>query len=723
MDLVALPPWIPEDDFLLKNAVEAGASLESLAKGAVRFSRKYSFTELRDRWYSLLYDPVVSAEAAAKMVSLELAGGCGGSSSLKAGGSGSKDVSGEGASYRREVDSVRRHYNATKKRFRRQVFFDTFDRALQDEMNIENDFVSNDECLGRKYMGGGGKVSKHVGVEFGGIDNEVSLVECKLNKDVNHMDNLSYENYSGLEAVGPSHSIGDVPLWKTIEDVAVPAMPVETSVENKNHSTEEGVTLPHDLKCESANEVLKASAATFGESVKHPSDSLLNLTSEDEHIFMDIDVKDATDKPCYDNVDSLLLSSPFEIQGTDATDIRESQKDTETKGSSASELEVVANPLSFEHGDLHSTTNPGYDTQSSVAAQSPHPELSEKFVICAFNTEDPNVPSDDGTDFSVVVPLPGTLKSQPIVKEVGFSDFSINDQRKNEPVRSSEIEDIPSHTFAASQVVRPGLVPENPRKNSTSVVSGQDNNFNINPCQSKLVRPTMMLGLDGRPKQKEIDAPDSAKVYVHQKEGEHNSLPKSEAKPLSLDPDGDDDDDNDIPYFSDVETLILEMDLSPSDQDTNANIEVLIYQLEETKRTIMRLEQCFQSFMHRAIASRGAVAVLFGRKLKEYIKKSEVVLGRATVEVKVDIDLGREGCANKISRRQALIKMEANGSFIIKNLGKGSIFLNGKEIASGQTRLLSASSFIQIRDMSFVFESYDKCVRKFLENVDKDRSI
>lgn len=30
----------------------------------------------------------------------------------------------------------------------------------------------------------------------------------------------------------------------------------------------------------------------------------------------------------------------------------------------------------------------------------------------------------------------------------------------------------------------------------------------------------------------------------------------------------------------------------------------------------------------------------------------QVLLGRATEDVNVDIDLGREGCANKISRRQ-----------------------------------------------------------------------
>ncbi|KAK1307275.1 hypothetical protein QJS10_CPA10g01317 [Acorus calamus] len=52
--------WIPEDDVLLKNAVEAGASLECLARGEVPFSRRFSVQELRDRWHSLLYNPKIS---------------------------------------------------------------------------------------------------------------------------------------------------------------------------------------------------------------------------------------------------------------------------------------------------------------------------------------------------------------------------------------------------------------------------------------------------------------------------------------------------------------------------------------------------------------------------------------------------------------------------------------------------------------------------------------
>lgn len=107
------------------------------------------------------------------------------------------------------------------------------------------------------------------------------------------------------------------------------------------------------------------------------------------------------------------------------------------------------------------------------------------------------------------------------------------------------------------------------------------------------------------------------------------------------------------------------------------------YQDEDSKRHIMRLEQCARSSMQRDLASKGALAVLYGRHVKEYIKKTEVcfsnlkvlirnhtsplqtllqplptlqvILGRATEDNEVDIDLGKEGLHNKISRRQVRI--------------------------------------------------------------------
>lgn len=69
--LAPFSQWIPADDILLKKAVEDGASLESLAKGAVHFSRRFTVCELQDRWYSLLYDPVVSEDASSRMIEFE----------------------------------------------------------------------------------------------------------------------------------------------------------------------------------------------------------------------------------------------------------------------------------------------------------------------------------------------------------------------------------------------------------------------------------------------------------------------------------------------------------------------------------------------------------------------------------------------------------------------------------------------------------------------------
>lgn len=88
--------------------MKGGASLESLAKGAVRFSRRFSVTELRDRWQALLYDPDVSAAARAAMANLELTK-YGGGTGTGEGGGGKK----------RNSESIRKHYSAMQKRLRR----------------------------------------------------------------------------------------------------------------------------------------------------------------------------------------------------------------------------------------------------------------------------------------------------------------------------------------------------------------------------------------------------------------------------------------------------------------------------------------------------------------------------------------------------------------------------------------------------------------------------
>lgn len=49
------------------------------------------------------------------------------------------------------------------------------------------------------------------------------------------------------------------------------------------------------------------------------------------------------------------------------------------------------------------------------------------------------------------------------------------------------------------------------------------------------------------------------------------------------------------------------------------------YQFDETKRTIIRLEQGARSCLQRAMTSQEALAILYGRHLRHYIRKPEVI--------------------------------------------------------------------------------------------------
>ncbi|KAF2601274.1 hypothetical protein F2Q70_00026835 [Brassica cretica] len=116
--LAQVVPWIPEDDLLLKNAIEAGASLESLAKGAVQFSRRLSIRELQDRWHALLYDPVVSAEAAFRMAELERTTNP--NFPTKFARTGQREN--KGSSRKRKAEQLRSTYHSLRKKFQAESF-------------------------------------------------------------------------------------------------------------------------------------------------------------------------------------------------------------------------------------------------------------------------------------------------------------------------------------------------------------------------------------------------------------------------------------------------------------------------------------------------------------------------------------------------------------------------------------------------------------------------
>ncbi|GKB64047.1 SMAD/FHA domain, microspherule protein domain protein, partial [Tanacetum coccineum] len=96
-----------------------------------------------------------------------------------------------------------------------------------------------------------------------------------------------------------------------------------------------------------------------------------------------------------------------------------------------------------------------------------------------------------------------------------------------------------------------------------------------------------------------------------------------------------------------------------------------------------------------------------------------VTIGRSTADTDVDIDLRKEGRANMISRRQATIKMDVDGTFTLGNIGKSSISMNGNSVAPGQVVALGSSSLIEIRGINFMFEINDRYARQYMNNIIK----
>ncbi|XP_021908302.1 uncharacterized protein LOC110822479 [Carica papaya] len=566
--LSATPPlWIPEDDLLLKNAVEAGASLEALAKGAVQFSRKFSVQELQERWHSLLYDPDISAEASARMFELELSAS---SITPKLSSSGSSSRNMEVPS-KRKFESIRSLYHAMRKKTCSQpsnlhglnVLGSSVANAclgygsgFQERLQPHNDSAIGDVIhnqFGLKDIGvdilcdptQDPTLERSARIEFSRTVSSLSDKEMIMHGTFEHTNEhgdsthvlekslVQFGNGSGIEIIGPSGPMPDgmgysspqpgLPLWKSVEDISAPIMPGDMIGENVGPRVEEKMINPDNmggakinpseydshqevvLQCGHNGELSSLNALSETD-LADISNSLLNFTNDDELTCLESDGKETIDNSSYVSLDSLLVTSN-------------------------------------------------------------------------------NVHEDDGQN----------------IKDIQAS--------------------VSETCLAHSNDAFPA-------------------ELNVVIDQQSMLRPKLICSL---------------------------KLPVSR------------------------------------------------YQNEDTKRTIIRLEQSARSSMQRAIASQGALAVLYGRHSKHYIKKSEVILGRATNDFDVDIDLGKEGRPNRISRRQAIIKMDDEGSFFLKNLSKILVCINGKDVSNGEITPLTNNCLIEIRGMGFVFEVDQKSVRRYLE--------
>ncbi|KAI3808417.1 hypothetical protein L1987_24368 [Smallanthus sonchifolius] len=775
-------PWIPEDDMLLWNSIENGASLVALAKGAVKFSRKFTFREIRDRWHSLLYDPDVSTKASIHMAELELSGFNPSSKSKLDNLKGSEKVP-----EKRKNESIRRHYYAMRKRIKIDSFCSQNlgffeERNLHSYNHQEHKFHDHDTTHGGDAMLDD-CLANNLGFEekdfeilrqafpesLGNISttattttttttivadnpaNAFHLERCHNSAendiingsiDVSPSRNeLIMKSAACIDKSGPSetppnekltkndksvfggkhlfnspvsdgsasfHTIGGFPspstrfpLWKTMEDVSAPDMPVDEKIAESHQVAEDTLALHEDKSLPEFD--VPHLASLLGDkpngsinSIEY-TDSLLNFSNEDDILLVDADSKDTMHKV---------------IQEVDLC-----KADAATSSVASPNLEIPSNqcPKESKDSSFHSD-------QHDVC----HQELTEGKIICSLNTEDPDIPCND--DIFLLI-HPSTQFAPSVGLQIAtdsirpLSSSSHEKDGEQELLTVSKGKDPPSFTqsLTGGPYAGSAFKSEPPDGEYRAPLPGKPNNLR-NPSQTMPIHTPLEICANGMLEE------DASKVELRGLSGsamyremplplEVGSVKMTDLKSMddSYISENNSDSDGDIAYFSDVEAMILEMELANS-HESSITSEVARYQNEDAKRMIMRMEQAARSSFQRVMSSHGALAIFYGRHLKHYIKKAEVTIGRSTDDTEVDIDLRKEGRANKISRRQAIIKMETDGSFSLKNLGASSVSLNGKEVAHGQVVALPSSSSIEIREMSFVFEVNDKYVRRFLGN-------
>lgn len=632
--------WTVEDDILLKNSMETGAAIEALAKGAVQFSQRYTARELRERWRALLYDPVISEEAALRMLRSEaLVANTGKLSNLN------KLKYPLVSNRKRMRKSVRFHYyNKKKGNALEKPSNSTLDRD-NEEMPVKEELDPCSESTFRHFPAAG------------------ELAEATPVAPIG-------EAYQG----DPTFSGG-----LQYEVTAGPAPRLLPTVEN--------------LK----NEILRPS-----------------LMEQVADAHQSCDVSDSQDE----------LSQP--ILEKENSEMPEARANDTTK--------AIDKPLTVDI---------------------PVPEQ----MICVLNTEDTEIPSPPSGSAmhlpslfssryfplelksmkSESGPLGGgytraddfELSAHGLIRSVSDDKRTVGSLLKQEPLLEG-FESDPKYRMKkqASLSANPAdLVAHNKDKEALDLSENAGGHMlkSMLLASQETSDDLSLLHPDAPGYLKELVLPIQAGILGHLDQGLCNTDQTTDVEAVrrsTIEGHEQDDgleSDKDLPSFSDVEAMILDMDLdSAFDEDALARAESRrLYRRQ--RKTLLRLEQGARASLERTLTHRGAIAVLYGHHLRYYIKTNEVLLGRVTLDNAVDIDLGKEGRANKVSRRQATIRLKEDGVFYLKNLGRRDLSVNNIPIPSGQHAMLGPNCLIEVGGMRFIFEINRRLVKQRVEEMLQNR--
>lgn len=149
-------------------------------------------------------------------------------------------------------------------------------------------------------------------------------------------------------------------------------------------------------------------------------------------------------------------------------------------------------------------------------------------------------------------------------------------------------------------------------------------------------------------------------------------------------------------------------------KDDSVHQELMI-NARRVKREIRRLENELPKWQALVDSIKGVpqsdfdesnvnLAVLRGRHMRYLMILKQITFGRSTKQVTVDVDLSLEGPAAKISRKQGMIELQANGEFIIVNTGRRPFYVDAQPVlGNGHCLVIHNNAVVEISGLRFVF--------------------
>eukprot|EP00160_Parvularia_atlantis_P000707 Unigene10567_Nuclearia_a/m.32314 Unigene10567_Nuclearia_a/g.32314 ORF Unigene10567_Nuclearia_a/g.32314 Unigene10567_Nuclearia_a/m.32314 type:complete len:406 (+) Unigene10567_Nuclearia_a:27-1244(+) len=131
----------------------------------------------------------------------------------------------------------------------------------------------------------------------------------------------------------------------------------------------------------------------------------------------------------------------------------------------------------------------------------------------------------------------------------------------------------------------------------------------------------------------------------------------------------------------------------------------------QRRRHMLQLESEIAADRYFEFGKR-TLAVLRGEFARFEIRSKEALIGHKTDTNNVDIDLAKAGAVSRVSRRQAILRLEPDCCFHVLNIGARPLYVCGEPVMPATNCTLRDGDLLEIGGLPFIFNSNNWLLNK-----------